>query len=329
MRLKSVAETGCDHKRPSTKLVVDELLSNFVKEKIEMEPNLNKPHIEFTWPSETLEVILGTLGIEGLSSFNQETGFFSSWPTQENWLSYIIRSQQQIIPKLIEDEVTSIEEKLSAVETTFNHHLSGLDSANDADISKELRQLIDKVEEIGKLICERESHAAYPYFARWFTLNLAVLSLLMKYDKQNRYAQLRGVNLWWIGKNYLDRVANWSYRERLNQIYLQYTGAFNDRVYVRDERENMPLTFDVPCRGEEEAELHELYLHLRSYAAWQHMKKIGLPANYQILEEVITALSVTENSNTKQDQVLPIDAVWHEKGDLILNKIADYQEQKC
>ncbi|MFK0734781.1 MAG: hypothetical protein ACFKPT_25020 [Gloeotrichia echinulata GP01] len=289
-----------------------------------MEPNLNKPHIEFTWPSETLEVILSTLEIEGLGSFNEETGFFSSWPTQENWLSYIIRSQRQI-PRLLEDEVTNIEEKLSAVETTFNHHLSGLSSANDAEISKELRQLIDKLEEIEKLICERDYRAAYPYFARWFILNLAVVSLLMKYE--NRYAQVRGLKLWWSGKYYLDRVFHWSYRERLDQIDLQYTGAFNNRVYVRDYRENMPLTFDVLCRSEEEVELHELYLHLRCYAAWHHIHEICLPVNYQILEEVIAALSVTENSNTKQDQVLPVDSVWSEQRDLIQKEITNYQDR--
>jgi hypothetical protein len=290
-----------------------------------METNLNKPHIEFTWPSETLADILNILGIEGLGSLNEEAGFFSSWPTQENWFLYIIMVQQQI-PTLLEDEVTNIEEKLSAVETTFNHHLSGLNNANEAQVSGELRQLIDELEEIEKLISQRDSHAAYPYFARWFTLNLAVVSLLMKYE--NRYAQVRGVKLWWSVKYYLDRVCGWSYRERVDQINLQYTGALNNRVYVRDYRENMVLTLDVLCGGEEEVKLDELFRYLRRYAAWQHMQEILLPANYNILENVVAALSVTENSNTKQDQVLSVDSVWFEQLDLIVREITEYEE-KC
>jgi len=289
-----------------------------------METNLNQPQIEFTWPSETLEDILGTLGIEGLGSFNEETGFFSSWPTSENWFLYTIRLAGQM-PMLLKDEIKNIEEKLSAVETTFDQHLSGLNSANDPEISKELRQLTDKLAEIEKLICERDSHEAYPYFARWFTLNLAVLSLLMKYE--NRYAQVRGVKLWFSGKYYLDRVIPLFYGERVDQINLQYTGALNDRVYVRDYRENLALTFDVPCGGEEDVELRELHLYLRRYIAWQHIQEIRLPENYNILVQAIAALSVTENSNIKQDQVLSVDSVWSEKHELILKQITDYQER--
>jgi len=269
---------------------------------------------------------LDTLGVQGLGSVNKTTELYSTWPDREQWALYTSKLMQWMPTLLSDEERETLEEKLSAVESTFNTYLSQPDADNKDQPIAELRELLKQLEEIEALICDRGSHAAYPYFARWFTLNLAVVKAFLNYEK--RAGQLRGLKLWWSGRYYLERVFHSAYTARASQVITSVTGAFMDRIYVRDERTDTPLTIDVRMGGEDEIAVLNIQKFLRSEAGWKYIQDISLEQSVKILGQVRNALTVTTDSPTKQDQVLDASQFWRDKQERIEYEIAE-QRKAC
>lgn len=197
---------------------------------------METPHIQFTWSSDVLATILDSLGIQGLGSFDKTTGLYSAWPEGERWALYTAKIRQWMPALLSNEECETIEKKLTAVESAFNAYLSEADAGNLTALQK----MIEQLGEIEALIRNRgrDFHAAFPYFARWFTLNIAVVHAFMNHD--HRAGQIQGLKLWWRGRDYLERVSSSAHAARANQIATALTGAFRDRIYVLDERTGTP-----------------------------------------------------------------------------------------
>lgn len=287
---------------------------------------METPHIEFTWSSDALATILDTLEVQGLGSGNKTTGLYSTWPQQEQWTLYTSKLMQWMPTLLSDEERDTLENKLSTVESAFNTYLSQPNTGNEKQQATELSELLKQLEEIEALICDRGSHAAYPYFARWFTLNVAVLKVFMNYE--NRLAQVKGVKVWWRGRKYLEQVFHSACAARASQVTTSVTGAFMDRVYVRDERTGTPLTIDVKMGTEDENAILNIQQFLRHTAGWQYIQDISLEESVKILEQVRNALTVTTESQTKQDQVLDASQFWHDKQKFIEYEIEE-QRKAC
>jgi hypothetical protein len=287
---------------------------------------METPHIEFTWSSDALATILDTLKVQGLGLGNKTTGLYSTWPDQEQWALYTSKLMQWMPRLLSNEERETLEKKLSAVESAFNTYLSQPDADNKEQQITELRKLLKQLEEIEALICDRGSHAAYPYFARWFTLNVAVLKVFMNYE--NRLGQVKGVKVWWRGRKYLEQVFHSACAARARQVTTSVTGAFMDRVYVRDEGTGTPLTIDVKMGTEDENAILYIQNFLRNKAGWQYIQDISLEESVKILEQVRNALTVTTESQTKQDQVLDTSQFWHDKKKFIEYEI-EQQRKAC
>jgi hypothetical protein len=287
---------------------------------------METPHIEFTWSSDALATILDTLKVQGLGSTNKTTGLYSTWADQEQWALYTSKLMQWMPGLLNDEERKTLEKKLSAVESAFNTYLSQPGSNNKEQRITEFRELLKQLEEIEALICDCGSHAAYPYFARWFTLNVAVLKAFTNYE--NRLAQVKGVKVWWRGRNYLEQVFHSACSARASQVTTSVTGAFMDRVYVRDERTGTPLTIDVKMGTEDENAILNIHQLLRNKAGWQYIKDISLEESVKILEQVRNALTVTTESQTKQDKVLDASQFWRDKQKFIEYEIEE-QRKAC
>jgi len=290
---------------------------------------METPHIKFTWSSEALASILKMLGVSGLGSFDKTTELYSTWPDQEEWALYTSKLMQWMPTLLSQEERETLEQKLSAVESAFNTYLSQADADNKEQRIAELGELIKQLEEIESLICDRgsrASHAAYPYFARWFTLHLAVLKAFTNYE--DGVGQLREIKLWWDGHEYLEQVFHSAYTARASQVTTSITGAFMNRIYVRDEQTGTSLTTDVTIGGEDENAILNIQQFLRSEAGWQYIKDISFEENVKIFEEISNTLVVTADSPTEQDQVFDVSQFWRDKQEMIENEIAE-QRKAC
>lgn len=282
---------------------------------------METPHIKFTWSSDALATILDTIEVQGLGSANKTTGLYSTWPDQEQWALYSSKLMQWMPTLLSDEERETLEKKLSAVESAFNTYLSQPNADNKDQRITQLRELLKQLEEIEALICDRGSHAAYPYFARWFTLNIAAIREFMNYE--NRLGEVQGVKIWWDGLNYLGKVFYSAYAERAKQVTISFTGAFHDRVYVWNQQTGTPLTIDVKRGTEDEIAILNIQRFLQSEAGWQYIQNISLEENFKILEQVRNAVVVTTDSPTKQDEVFDISKSWRERQEAMEYKIAE------
>lgn len=255
----------------------------------------NSPSLKFNWPVETLASLLNVVKVEGLGAINDKTGFYSIWPSQENWEPLVNRMLAATDFLLDENERQAIEAKLNTIELEFNQYLS----ANDPGNTVQQRKLLENLKDVQMLIFQPRicTHASYPYFARWITLNLAVLRATRGDIQQ------RGVQIWSDCRPYLELCLHSAGLEGSNDIEIRSTGALNDRLYVYDRRKGFALTTDIAAGDEQEGNIFEILSFAKNLSVQRYRDGLSLDDGIEILSLARAGVAVNEDSEVKQDQL--------------------------
>ncbi|CAB3706292.1 hypothetical protein [Trinickia soli] len=268
------------------------------------------PHIQFSWPLQSLSAMLQTIGISGLGPLDAEKPVLSHWPQREHWADYIARLAAANHHLLTAQEQEEIDTVLTRAEGQFNQLLTSLsvsDSGSAAAAGRVLHELLDNAQE---QICRHRTHAhaIYPFFARWITLHLAAFAFHQGDDEHT--AHLQGIGVWKAGREFLERACQSACGERMSQIGIAITGADDDKVYVRDNRLGMALTSEVSAHGEEQSHLHQVMAALRYEAANRYIRELSLEDGIVILEHAHDGVTVSADSPIKQDQLMAPRESW-------------------
>ena len=210
------------------------------------------PHIQFSWPLQSLSAMLQTIGISGLGPLDAEKPVLSHWPQREHWADYIARlaaANHHLLTAQDQDEIDTV---LTRAEGQFNQLLTSLsvsDSGSAAAAGRVLHELLDNAQE---QICRHRTHAhaIYPFFARWITLHLAAFAFHQGDDEHT--AHLQGIGVWKAGREFLERACQSACGERMSQIdsskdYYDVLGVSQsatrdeiDRQYKREAHKHHP-----------------------------------------------------------------------------------------
>ncbi len=258
-------------------------------------------HIQFTWPISVIKTMLEQVNVKGLGEINPKTEMYSSWPNKEDWQAWTYSIASKMITRTTEKTTQTIDDNLIAVETKLNNLLSS-DVSKDDQVET-LKMLISELEQIQDLIFTPNSCEHYPYFVRWFTLNLMVLTVFNQYE--TRVAQVKIVQLWYKSSSYLGRVMQMAVADRKNLIGQAFTGDNLDNVFIKDHLEQKALTKNINFDTKDEVlgTLIEIQEVLSIKTGEQHLQDIKFDETVSLLRIGREALAVTTESRTKQENL--------------------------
>lgn len=256
-------------------------------------------HIEFTWPISVIKTMLDQINVKGLGEVNPKTRMYSSWPAREDWEALTSSIASKMITKPKEDEAQIIDNRLTAAEAKLNALLSS-DAIKNEQVET-LKTLITELEEIQSLIYLENSDEHYPFFARWFTLNVIVLTLFNQYE--TRVAQVRIVKLWYEASDYLQNVMHIASINRNQSIGQELTGEHLEKIFIKDNLHQKILTKSINFIDDKNSSISVIRDILANQIAQQHLRDIHFDKIITLLREGRNSLIVTKTSKTKQENV--------------------------
>lgn len=278
-------------------------------------------HIQFQWPLSTVKTMMDKINVGGLGDINPTTSMYSSWANKADWQEFTSSIASQMITKSSDEAIQAVDNLLTSAELKLNELLVSSESS-EVKLAG-VKSLIADIEEIQGLICSTESIEHYPFFARWFTLSIMVLTVYNQYE--SRVAQVRIVQLWYIAKDYVQSAMHIATAERKNQIALAV--ADDDLFYIKDYGNQTALSVGVNFQSEDMKDLTLVQDIIATEKAQQYLNDLKFSEIVSLLSIGRNAIAVTGESRTSQENVANPTLFWDDYTETINTQLAQDREK--